>query len=110
MLTFNQKTHLNINKSSPFSSRSDQNKPNIIDTYQNLTDNECVLKSAGRAKLVPCIFHEEQNASLALYEDTNSYHCFGCDASGDSYKMIMELQELDFKEAVNYAKENNLYD
>ena len=111
MLNPYQKSHLSItNKRVNYDKIDDTNKPNIIDVYQNLSDNDCILKSAGRAKLVLCPFHGEQNSSLALYEDTNSYHCFACGASGDSYKMIMELQELDFKDAIAYAKEHNLYD
>lgn len=33
-------------------------------------------------RLLNCIFHTDTNASLAIYEETNSYFCFGCSAKG----------------------------
>lgn len=33
-------------------------------------------------RLVNCIFHTDNNASLALYEETESYYCWGCGKTG----------------------------
>jgi len=38
------------------------------------------INSYGKA---PCIFHEDKDPSLEIYEDTNSFYCFGCKKGGD---------------------------
>ena len=45
-----------------------------------------------RNKMLKCPFHKDTNASMKIYEKTDSFHCFGCGASGDQIKYI-ELWE-----------------
>lgn len=75
----------------------------ILTVYERLTGNT-VYKKTGRAILCLCCFHEERRPSLALYPDTNSYHCFSCAANGDVYKFIMDYCHVEFKEALNIIK------
>ena len=35
----------------------------------------------------PTPHHEDKNPSCAIYPDTNTWYCFGCHASGDSYNL-----------------------
>ncbi len=86
-----------------------EDKPNIITTFEHLNDSQ-VLKRSGRATLTLCPFHGENHPSFAMYDETNTYFCFSCGAKGDSYNLIMGILKIGFKEAVEYAKQNDLYD
>ena len=47
-----------------------------------------------------CPFHDERTASFHVSPDDKLYHCFGCQASGDPFKFVMETDGLDFKGAL----------
>jgi hypothetical protein len=47
-----------------------------------------------------CPFHPDRHPSLQLYNDTESYYCFGCNTSGDMVGFVSRLLEIPFKEAV----------
>lgn len=83
-------------------------KPDIIATFTHFYPH-AQLKKSHKATLSLCPIHGENNPSFAMYEDTNTYYCFSCNATGDSYKLIMELENIDFKDAIDYAKRNELY-
>jgi len=88
-----------------FSPSQKSEKPTypIVELYQKLTSNK--PKMIRRVTLVPCCFHGIDNhPSLALYSETNTYNCFSCGAHGDIYKMVMELENLSFPEALTYIK------
>lgn len=44
-----------------------------------------------RNKKLRCPFHNEKDGSLHLYEKTNSWTCFSCHATGDSYGLIAAI-------------------
>lgn len=46
------------------------------------------FNSAGFA---PCIFHSEKTGSMRYYKNSNTVHCFGCGASGDSIKVGQQM-------------------
>ena len=53
-----------------------------------------------------CIFHSpDNNPSLHYYEKTNSVHCFSCGEGGDSIAVYMQVNNVDFIEAVKQLKE-----
>lgn len=85
-------------------------KPNIIKCFEAVMGYEYRMRRSGRAMLALCPFHGEDNPSFAMYEDTNTYFCFACGVTGDSFKFIMELLDLDFLAAKSYAQENGLYE
>lgn len=58
------------------------------------------LKACGSKYSSRCPFHEEKHASFFLYPKTNTYHCFGCQAHGDTINLAMRLYDLTFKDAV----------
>jgi hypothetical protein len=105
MLSPFQKKSLKIKTHTPI--KKEERKPNIIRVFEFLCPEQ-TLKRSSRAHMTLCPFHGENNPSLALYEETNTYFCFSCEATGDSYTLIMKLEELDFKEALNFIEENNL--
>jgi len=47
-----------------------------------------------------CPFHDERTPSFGVNPDEKLYHCFGCQASGDVFKFVMETQGLDFNGAL----------
>jgi DNA primase len=47
-----------------------------------------------------CPFHTEKSPSFHADDRKGRYHCFGCKASGDIFKFLVEKQGLRFGEAV----------
>ena len=61
------------------------------------------LERKGSAYWAKCPFHgsgEERTASLKVYEETGTYHCFGCKESGNAVHFLRKHDGLDFIEAV----------
>ncbi len=49
-----------------------------------------------------CPFHNEKTPSFTITPAKGIYKCFGCGASGDTIKFLMELQKITFIEAIEY--------
>ena len=47
-----------------------------------------------------CPFHGEKTPSFHCEDQKGRYHCFGCGVSGDHFRFLMELDGLQFTEAV----------
>lgn len=47
-----------------------------------------------------CPFHDDRNPSLHVYPDRQSYRCWVCDAGGDCFRWVMELEKVSFPEAI----------
>lgn len=47
-----------------------------------------------------CPFHKEDTPSFTIYQDSNSYFCFGCQEGGDVIDFVMKTQNLSFIDAV----------
>jgi len=58
------------------------------------------LKKAGGSYKACCPFHDEKTPSFNVSASKQFYHCFGCGASGDALKFLMEYDGLSFVEAV----------
>lgn len=58
------------------------------------------LKKAGRNYSACCPFHNEKTPSFSVSPDKQFYHCFGCGASGDAVKFVMEYDGVEFVEAI----------
>ncbi len=59
------------------------------------------LKKHGARDLIgKCPFHEDENPSFVVTPDKNLFHCMGCDAGGSVIDLVMRLDKIDFKEAV----------
>jgi len=52
-----------------------------------------------------CPFHHEKTASFCVNADSGFYHCFGCGVSGDVVKFVMEMESMEFLDAVKYLAE-----
>jgi DNA primase len=58
------------------------------------------LKKSGRDWKGLCPFHGEKSPSFYVVPDKKIFHCFGCGATGDAIKFIMQLDGKTFREAV----------
>ena len=48
-----------------------------------------------------CAIHGEVTPSLHVYDDTESWHCYGaCGSGGDAIEFIRQVEGCSFKEAV----------
>src|SRR5256885_11175223 len=73
-----------------------------------LRRNDLVRLVSRRVKLVRrgrlfwglCPFHKEKSPSFKVGSDRRNYKCFGCGASGDAFKWLMETEGLKFPEAI----------
>lgn len=63
------------------------------------------LKRDGRNQKCLCPFHLEKTPSLVVYENTQSFYCFGCGIGGDVITFIMNIENLEYTEAVRLLSE-----
>ncbi|MGL4986792.1 MAG: DNA primase [Treponemataceae bacterium] len=67
------------------------------------------LKKKGSDWWGCCPFHSEKTPSFHVVPDRNMYHCFGCGKGGGLISFYMEMEKLNFGEAVeNLAKKNGI--
>lgn len=62
----------------------------VIEHYVDVTGDKCC-----------CPFHKERTPSLNIFDDTNSFYCFGCGQSGDEIEFVKEYKGLTFPNAVS---------
>ncbi len=60
------------------------------------------LKKNGHRYWGLCPFHGEKTASFSVDAEQQLYYCFGCKAGGSVIQFIMEIERLDFPEAVRF--------
>lgn len=58
------------------------------------------LKKQGRNYFGLCPFHGESTPSFSVAPEKQIYHCFGCGAGGNAFSFVMEMEGLNFLEAV----------
>ena len=52
-----------------------------------------------------CPFHGEKTASFSVSPERQMYYCFGCHAGGSAITFVMEMEHLEFREAVKLLAE-----
>lgn len=58
------------------------------------------LEKSGTHYKACCPFHQERSPSFMVNEEKNMWHCFGCGKGGDAFAFVMEIEGLDFREAL----------
>jgi DNA primase len=58
------------------------------------------LRKRGRSWEGLCPFHEEKTPSFSVDQEKGLYYCFGCHQGGDVFKFVMQLEHLNFPEAL----------
>jgi DNA primase len=81
-------------------------KPESIENLKSIADvvdvvgNYIQLKKKGSNFTANCPFHNEKTPSFVVSPTKQIYHCFGCGATGDSIKFIMDYEKLNYPEAI----------
>lgn len=68
----------------------------------DLISSYVTLKKAGRNYKACCPFHKEKTPSFMVSPDKQIWHCFGCQKGGDAFGFIMEMEGMDFPEALRF--------
>lgn len=58
------------------------------------------LRKVGRNHVGLCPFHGEKTPSFNVSREKGTYYCFGCKRGGDVIDFVMELEHVQFAEAV----------
>lgn len=58
-----------------------------------------------RNNQIKCPFHEDDKPSCRIYTETNTFHCFGCNATGDQVEFIEKHEKCSKHEAILKAKQ-----
>jgi len=73
----------------------------LSDLIQNYVNWDSKKSNASKGIFWACCpFHNEKTASFTVDNSKNTYHCFGCGAHGDSFKFLMDHQNIQFREAL----------
>ena len=62
------------------------------------------LRQSGERFSGLCPFHEDRKPSFTVYPQQGRYFCYGCQKSGDVINFIQEIQNVEFKDAVNFLQ------
>src|SRR5690606_848807 len=66
----------------------------------DIVGEHVALRRSGRNWVGLCPFHADKTPSFNVREETGRYKCFGCDASGDVFTFVQQIEHVDFVEAV----------
>ncbi len=70
----------------------------ILDFVSSYTS----VKKKGCNYMGLCPFHSEKTPSFCIYQNTNSFYCFGCGAGGDVIQFIMLAETLCYSDAIEF--------
>lgn len=62
-------------------------------------------QGAGPRYVGLCPFHSEKTPSFGVHSALQYYKCFGCDAAGDVFKFVQQMESLTFPEALKVLAE-----
>jgi len=71
----------------------------ISDIYEIVSDY-VQLKKKGRNYFGLCPFHDEKTPSFSINHERQIYKCFGCGSGGGTINFIMEVERLEFIDAI----------
>lgn len=75
-----------------------KSKNDILD----IVSQYVTLKRTGRNYMGLCPFHREKSGSFCVSPDKQIFHCFGCGVGGNVFHFISKIENLNFKESVEF--------
>ena len=72
---------------------------------EELVSEYVPLKQKGRRFWGCCPFHNEKTPSFSVDSESQLYYCFGCHKGGTALNFVMEMERMEFQEAVKYLAE-----
>ncbi len=78
-----------------------KDKNDILDVVSQYVN----LKRSGRNYMGLCPFHREDSPSFSVSPEKNIFHCFGCGVGGNSISFISKIENLSFREAIEFLAE-----
>lgn len=67
---------------------------------EDIVSNYVSLKKRGSNAIGICPFHNEKTPSFTVYNDTQSFYCYGCATGGDAITFVQKIENIDFIDAV----------
>ncbi len=63
------------------------------------------LKKKGKDWMACCPFHQEKSPSFSVSPSKGFYKCFGCGKGGNAFTFLMEMEGINFPEAIKRVAE-----
>lgn len=85
--------------------RNDGNVFEYIIDHVNILDlisSYIQVERSGKNHKALCPFHNEKSASFIISEEKQLFHCFGCGVAGNAINFIMNYENLDYIDAVEF--------
>lgn len=73
-------------------------------TIRSIVGRYVPLRPSGKNFIARCPFHDDRRPSFVVYPATQSFYCFGCQASGDVFTFLMKAEQLNFPEAMQVLR------
>jgi len=81
------------------------NEREVINSKLNIIDivgQYLTLKRVGSRYIGLCPFHNEKTPSFNVTPDKNLFYCYGCQKGGTIFDFIMEIENMDFPQALKF--------
>ena len=88
----------------------------LIDEITNVTDIVALINSyvpltkRGVNYIGLCPFHKEKTPSFTVSSEKQIFKCFGCGVGGDAISFISKIENLDYKESLEYLADKGNID
>lgn len=67
-----------------------------------------LINSSAKRKMCCCVKHSEKTPSMVIYENNNSFYCFGCGIGGTIIDLVMAMENLSLSEAIKFLRKMHI--
>ncbi len=68
----------------------------------SLAEQYTRVRRTGKTFVGRCPLHDDRSPSFYVYPESNSFYCFGCNKGGNGINLVMEKEQMAFKDAVHF--------